>query len=880
MNKNKIAPQFEDLYRLENTELRIRRSRIGCFLVLITVPWGISQDLLLYPSLLKEFLLIRAVEMFFVGVVCWLHYTKVGQKHAIALGLSWALSVNIYLSLMIFLADGSLSPYYAALNLVVLCAAVLLPWTFYETLFVSLFTIIIYITACYLNQVVYKTPNGNSMIATHVFFIFLTGVISVTSSYFTTQARIRDFNLRTELDARNKELEDLDRLKSQFFANISHELRTPLTLILSPIQDLLQKPELLNDKVSGLMRTARDNSLRLLKLVNDVLEVVKLEEGKTELTLQNIDLNRFLKGIVDSMSHMAEPSQIDFRKELSADSIIVQADVYALERIFLNLLSNALKFTPEGGSVTIRSKTNEKSAIIEIVDTGVGIDEKDLPYIFDRFRQADGSSTRKYQGTGLGLALVKDLTEKMDGAIAAESEPGVGTIMRVSLPVREEMLTSDSPEARSNEDWLENMHQAAEHRASLPIESPFGNLEAELPAGDKPSLLIVDDEPDMRKYLEGILESDYRLALARDGLQGLELARKLHPDLMVLDLMLPELDGLEVCKQLKEDPSTRDIKIILLTARIDETAKITALKNGADDFLTKPFSRTEVETRLGNLFETAKLEADLVQRNEELENTLGELKQTQSSLVQSEKLNALGTLSAGLLHEVNNPLNYVITALQLIKKEPEVEQSDDLQDYFSDIDEGVERIKNIVSDLHTFAHPSAVDVKKSFSLNAAVDSAMRFTAQDCKGIDVSKSLDSNDTLLGSQGHIIQVLVNLLSNAARAVKALNVERPKKIDIRSESRNGRVFVSVEDNGIGMTEEIMQRVFEPFFTTQDVGGGMGLGLSICHTITQNHGGSITVQSELGQWTRFTFDIPLATQTSIETISEQFAMEVDGKN
>ena len=880
MIKNLIDPQLLPAYEVEDRELRIRRSKIGCILVLLLIPSAITQDLIVYPELAKTFIAIRLIEMCFVAIIYWLHFTDFGRKNIVALGLTWALSNNAYLCVLIYLADGSLSSYYAALNLVLLCAAVLLPWRAVETMAVSLATLVMYLIACYLNRVIINPFEERDMLTIHSFFILLTGIISVTSTYFTTRARINDFNLRQELDARNKELEDLDRLKSQFFANISHELRTPLTLILSPIQDLLQKPELLNDKVSGLMQTARDNSLRLLKLVNDVLEVVKLEEGKTELTLQNIELNRFLKGIVDSMSHMAEPSQIDFRKELSADSIMVQADVYALERIFLNLLSNALKFTPEGGSVTIRSKTNEKSAIIEIVDTGVGIDEKDLPYIFDRFRQADGSSTRKYQGTGLGLALVKDLTEKMDGAITAESEPGVGTVMRVSLPVREEMLTSDSPEARSNEDWLENMHQAAEHRASLPMESPFGTLEAELPAGDKPSLLIVDDEPDMRKYLEGILESDYRLALARDGRQGLELARKLHPDLMVLDLMLPELDGLEVCKQLKEDPSTRDIKIILLTARIDETAKITALKNGADDFLTKPFSRTEVETRLGNLFETAKLEADLVQRNEELENTLGELKKTQSSLVQSEKLNALGTLSAGLLHEVNNPLNYVITALQLIKKEPEVEQSDDLQDYFSDIDEGVERIKNIVSDLHTFAHPSAVDVKKSFSLNAAVDSAMRFTAQDCKGIDVSKSLDSKDTLLGSQGHIIQVLVNLLSNAARAVRELNVERAPKIDIRSESRNGRVFISVEDNGIGMTEEIMQRVFEPFFTTQDVGGGMGLGLSICHTITQNHGGSITVQSELGQWTRFTFDIPLATQTSIETISEQFAMEVDGEN
>lgn len=841
---------------------------------------GSSIDYLVYPNYLLEFFIIRIICTLISLLLLALDYTPLGRRYIKVLSQIWAFSLTLSFSSMLYLTEGAVSPYYTTFNIVILTSTVIMPWKLREAVFMSLGTLLIYIATCLLHHSIVEPLTDWETFATNGYFIFVFGAIGCTSSHFTTRARISDFLLRQELDSRNKELEDMDRLKSQFFANISHELRTPLTLILSPIQDLLQRPELLNDRVSSLMRTAKDNSLRLLKLVNDVLEVVKLEEGKTELSPQPIDITRFLKGILDSMSHMAEPRKIGFQKDLAKESIIIDADIYALERIFLNLLSNALKFTPEGGTITVSSSGNADTAVIEIADTGVGINKKDLPYIFDRFRQADGSSTRKYQGSGLGLALVKDLTEKMEGEIEAESEEGVGTVMRVSFPISQENADSEALDISTSDDWIENMHQAAEHRASLPIESPFGAEEAELQPGEKPSLLIVDDEPDMRKYLASILEIDYRVALARDGLQGLSLARELQPKMMVLDLMLPKLDGLEVCKQLKEDPATRSIKIVLLTARMDETAKITALKNGADDFLTKPFSRTEVETRLGNLLQTADLEANLVERNHDLEETLAELKTTQSNLIQSEKLNALGSLAAGLLHEVNNPLNYVITALQLIKKEPEVERSEDLRDYFEDIDEGVDRIKNIVSDLHTFAHPSAVDIQKTFSFTAALDSALRFTAQDCKGIIISKSHSKGDALVGSQGHVIQVLVNLLTNAARAVKGVEDKQQREIQISTTQKKDRLFISVEDNGVGMTEETRQRVFEPFFTTQDVGKGMGLGLSICHTISQNHGGKMEVESKLGSWTRFTFDIPIADALKTEAKAEELPMEIEAKN
>lgn len=852
--------ELTSAYKAEDLKLRLRRSKIGCILGATMTPSSAFLDYLVYPEFFATFLEIRLLVTLLILGLFALHYVEFGKKHVVYLTLLLTMLINGYIGILIFYADGSASPYYSGLNLVILAAGVLFPWRVRETLFLSLYTLVVFISACLLHGSAQGQVENLQLLFNNGFFIFMLGLISTTSSYFTSQARINDFNLRRELDLRNKELEEVDRMKTQFFANISHELRTPLTLILSPIQDLLQSPLGLDDKIASLLTTARDNSMRLLKLVNDILEVIKLEEGKSNLALVSIEVNAFLAGTVNSMIHMTEPRGIEFKKELADEPLVVFADTYALERIFLNLLSNAIKFTPEGGSITVRSQRKDDTVILEVEDTGIGISNQDLPLIFDRFHQADGSSTRKYQGTGLGLALVKDLTEKMHGDISATSEPGQGTTMRVVLPLGQEEFSDEEIQDMPKEgDILEVVHRSAEHRAALPIDTPYERQEATLPSGDNPVLLIVDDEPDMRQYLVTTLEDKYRVVQARNGKQGLELAKKFQPELMILDFMLPEMDGLEVCKLLKQDQQARFIKIMLLTARMDEETKITALENGADDFLTKPFSKVEVQSRLHNLLETARLEKNLKMQNEELAETLRALKDTQARLVQSEKLNSLGTLTAGLMHEINNPLNFTLTALQVAQRDPSIKDDEDMQELFSDIDEGMQRIRTIVSDLHTFAYPTEAEKQRPFLFSQALESAMRFTAHQHRQHMLKQDLCEQDEVQGSQSHIVQVLINLLSNALRAVEAVQDSRNGEIVVTSRVRDGRLHISVRDNGTGISEEIRSHIFDPFFTTQDVGDGIGLGLSICHTILENHGSSLSVESKEGEWTEFSFSLSL---------------------
>ncbi len=612
-----------------------------------------------------------------------------------------------------------------------------------------------------------------------------------------------------------------------------------------------------------MLHTARDNARRLLHLVNNLLEVIRLEEGKSELELRPVELNGFLAGMADSVSHTAEIRGITLQKAFTEEALRVQADYHALERIFLNLLSNALKFTPEGGAVTVRSRAENGRIGVDVSDTGIGIDAASLPYIFDRFRQADGSSTRKYQGSGLGLALVKELTEKMGGSVKARSTPGDGTTMTVILPLCESSVgaIAESPLEMDSDGSLLVFQGAAEHLATLPLEEPEELHELDGSRGQGPTVLVVDDEPDMRRYLAGALEENFRILQARDGRQGLEMARTHRPQLMVLDVMMPEIDGLEVCRRLKADTATRGIKIVILTARISEEAKLAALEHGADDFLTKPFSRVEVETRLKNLLQASNLERDLEQRNVKLQETLTELRMTQGQLIQSEKLNAMGSLSAGLLHEINNPLNYAITALQLVQMDPAIETDELLQETMADVDEGMQRIRTIVSDLRAFAYPSEMEKQIPFLFGAAVESTLRFTAGEIKEIDIERELSEEDEVVGSQTHVVQVLLNLITNAAIAIQDAKEQSGGHIRIRSEAREQRLHVWVRDNGVGMDQDTLRQIFDPFFTTRDVGEGMGMGLSICYTIIANHGGTLDAESEPGKGAEFHFDLPLVS-------------------
>jgi signal transduction histidine kinase len=871
MNAAVDTPALWSAYRDFDRDRRIRHAKAGCILALILMPAGMTLDYFVYPQWKWQILESRFITDAFILPVFLLLFTQLGRHWIKVVGSLWALFCAAAISWMIWLTEGVESPYYAGLNLVILITCNLMPYTIMDAMVVCGLTIGMYTLAILLHH-------GHPMLLRDAFnnyyFLVLTAIISVTACGVFNRGRIEDFRLRHRLDLQNQELNDsysklaeLDRLRSQFFANISHELRTPLTLILAPIEDLLRSSARLPDKVSEALGIARANALRLLKLINDLLEVVRVDEKMLELRREPIELGGFARGVAESVRMLAEAQGLTLAVEGDRAPLAVSADPARLEKVLLNLLTNAIKFTPNGGRIAVSWRLEREAgpqgtidtAVVEVADTGVGIPAAEIPHIFDRFRQVDGSSTRKYQGAGIGLALARDLVAEHGGTLVARSVLGKGTTLEVRLPIAAGVAAPAAAPTAGAVDPLQEIYRAAERRGGIAL-ADTAPPEEQGPAGrvDGPTVLVVDDEPDMRRYIVSRLVETYRVLQSDDGARALELAKRERPDLIVLDFMMPGLDGLQVCRALRADPELAETKVILLTARADEPSKIESLRGGADDFLTKPFSTLELVTRIAGLLRTGQLQRALRTHARELELAMTRLKDTETQLVQSEKMSALGTISAGLLHEVNNPLNFTIQALQVaLRSAPEGDR--ELRETLGDIGEGMRRVKDIVNDLGMFAYKSNGHDSERFELEAVVDSSLRLASHELAGITVTRDLPAGMPVVGSRTQLSHVFMNLLVNSTKALKGLAGREPA-ISISARPDGARLRVTVRDNGCGIAPEVLPRIFEPFFTTRSVGQGMGLGLSISHTIIANHGGQILARSERGQWTEIEFDLPLA--------------------
>jgi signal transduction histidine kinase len=877
-------PEFKQAFLDNEREVRINTGKLACALVVVLMPFGVLLDYAVYPDHVGYFFRLRLLCSVLVGIIWLLHRTAWGRNHYETLGLPIVMLPAIFIAFMIFVTDGTSSPYYAGLNLILLAVSAVGHWSFRDTMISVSSVILMYFGASYANA----TNFDFSDFFNNLYFLALTGIIVVTGNYLYNRLLFREFEVRFQLDKSrqmleesNRKLLELDQVKSRFFANISHELRTPLTLLLAPLQTLIQeRGSTLQSEMQKLLLIMQSNGMRLLKLINDLLDLVRLESGKMEVKREPVAMEPFLLGLANAVKKTAEDRGI--RLEVTSDPAVgmVLTDSDKLERILLNLLFNALKFTPAGGNVEVKARVENGELVLEVSDTGPGISEEQLPFIFDRFWQADTSSQRKYRGVGIGLALVKELVEIQDGKVTVVSTIGKGTAFTVRLPYQEwdrqasqilEAVGSFAqtaaplvpPETNGSGDaWLRNLDRQAEFYPSMTsLRETIRPVETSVHRG-QPRVLIADDEPDMLKYLKSQLSVNFQVIEAVDGQQAVEKANQFLPDVIVCDMMMPEKNGLEVCRELRERISTRSIPILLLTARADEETKLTALSAGANDFITKPFSMTELSVRLKNLFDTHTLQQELARQNQVLEATIEQLKETEVQLVHSEKLASLGRMSAGIIHEINNPLNFAKTALYVLRIMTESlsqNEKTEFREVLQDMAEGIDRISSIVSDLRTFTQPHLTQLER-VSVVEVVNSALRLLSNEWENkVKIEKEIPETQTIWANRNQIIQVLVNLLQNALQALEKKHCsETGATIWLRGIEENGESLVIVRDNGEGIASENLQKIFDPFFTTKDVGEGMGLGLSICYRIINQHGGRIQVQSERGAYSEFTLHFP----------------------
>ncbi len=391
-------------------------------------------------------------------------------------------------------------------------------------------------------------------------------------------------------------------MRSNFFDNISHEFRTPLTLILGPLQ--LLQAHIENPKMKKQLGIMDMNVRRLLSLINQLLDLSKLESGKITLKPSRFDIVHVVKGVTMTFQSLAEMKEIELSLESARGHFDVYFDKGKIETILTNLLTNAFHFTPDKGRIKVvltvsADNQNEKGCIISVSDSGSGIPEKDISTVFDRFHQSTNSRDQHYEGTGIGLALTKELVELHKGSISVSSKEGQGTEFIVSLPVGHELLNEPSiPEVSQNEDYrLQELLLDKEDRSEKSVIH-------DLPQEDTPLLLLIEDNEDVMNYLKDILGETYQLLEERDGEAGIATAVETIPDLIISDVMMPKKNGYEVCDTLKQNEKTSHIPIILLTARASLDDKMHGLKTKADEYLTKPFVPRELLVRIQNLIES------------------------------------------------------------------------------------------------------------------------------------------------------------------------------------------------------------------------------------------------------------------------------------
>jgi signal transduction histidine kinase len=637
-----------------------------------------------------------------------------------------------------------------------------------------------------------------------------------------------------ELTALYDQLHRLDAARTAFFANVSHELRTPLALILGPIDAVLGAPSL-SDSDRRSLSIVRRNAQRLLAQVNDLLDVAKVESGAMRARYAAVDLAAVVAATASCFDALAEERRIAYTVTAPA-ALPAQIDPAQIGRVLLNVLSNAFKFAPTGGEVACTLAAAGPAATITIRDSGPGIPAGARPHIFERFYQVESDATRRAGGTGLGLAIAREFVVLHGGTIDIDDAPGGGARFTITLPL------AAPPGTVLGEATTLGAGLAAAAVESSRAEGRTAAAPADVDE-QAARILVVEDHPEMNRFLAETLGDVYRVDTAFDGADALEKVRRERPDLIVTDIMMPGMSGDRLIRELRRRRDMADVPIIVLSARADEALRIELLRDGAQDYVTKPCAREELLARVRTFIE-------LQRRQRALEAALTALRRSQEEVVRREKLALLGRLAAGVAHEIRHPLGVIANSayyLGLVHGHARA----DVREHLDLIAAQIAVAETILGDLTTYAMRAPTLPAPTPIPRLIEEQLQRVGRLDHVEARVHIADDLPEVVI-DEAQVGQALYNLLLNATQALDGGG----GRVTVRAERAGDDVRVDVSDDGPGIPPDQHEQIFEPLFSTRP--RGIGLGLPVSRTLVEANGGSLTVRSRPGRGTTFSVHLP----------------------
>jgi PAS domain S-box-containing protein len=682
-----------------------------------------------------------------------------------------------------------------------------------------------------------------------------------------------------EIARKNQELlrlldrvRELDELKSEFFANVSHELRTPLALILGPVEKLLAQGDNLTELQRRDLEVMRRNAATLLKQVNHLLDLAKLDAGQMQVNYEQVDLARLVRAVAGHFDALAAQRDISYVVE-TPERLAAQVDPEKLERVVLNLLSNAFKFVPDGGRIRCTLRLSEEGrALLSVQDSGPGVRPELRQTIFERFRQGDGSSTRQFGGTGLGLSISRDFVALHEGTIGVTDAPGGGALFQVEVPLFAPegvwVRKGSEPQAPERDAVVQG---TLSELAPVNVQPVHAGGDTDT---DRPLVLVVEDNPELNRFIAEVLSTDFRVRTAADGQEGLERARELSPDLIVSDIMMPRMSGAEMIGRLREDRGLDALPILVLSAKADDALRLELLRNGAQDYVVKPFSAEELLVRVRNLVTMKRarqvLEAELALKSDNLEALAREsarrkrqlehaLEETQLAREQAEAASrAKGEFLTLVSHEMNTPLTSLILTLKSVERSG-VQPENTWR--LERLRQSSQRLRHLVSGIIEYSRIGSgrLDLEvESFDVGALASQVLEELVPEAteKGLKLELAVSEVPPLRSDARLVRIVLGNLLGNAIRYTQQGQVA----LSLRCEAR-GHVC-EVRDTGPGIPREHWSRIFEPFEQLEPLRHkstpGVGLGLALVKQVVDALQGQVELESEVGVGSTFRVVLP----------------------